>query len=170
MSVDASSNPLPHGTSPVEPRSLTSGKYIPQVSNAKKEPENGATWGCFDRRLAAMVASIWQHVPVAKLGGLKIVMSKVVSLWKLGKQKNKQNDNPKPEVKARSWANFIPDGLEDHLDSPHLFTLDSWFLIPKMWTKFSLCFWNHSETRRFHWGCFPCHRVKPGWTDPLRTW
>ena len=150
MSVDASSNPLPHGTSPVEPRSLTSGKYIPQVSNAKKEPENGATWGCFDRRLAAMVASIWQHVPVAKLGGLKIVMSKVVSLWKLGKQKK----GTKWQPKARIWANFIPDGFGK---SPWLtppFQLGFLISHPKNVDKFSLCFWNHSETWRFPWGCF----------------
>lgn len=39
-------NPLLHGTSPVEqPRSLTSGKYIPQVSSAKKVPDIPAANG-----------------------------------------------------------------------------------------------------------------------------
>ena len=45
----------------------------------------------------------WQHVPVAKFGGLKIVMSKVVYLWDLGKQK-KQKKHGNPNLEGR-WVN-----------------------------------------------------------------
>ena len=74
--------PLLHGTSPVEqPRSLTSGKYIPQVSSAKKVPDLPAANGDgLDGYGGYGSMSRWQS-----LEGCKIVVSKVVYLWKLGK-------------------------------------------------------------------------------------